>query len=871
MRRIVAFFALTISIVLGIAINFTAVVNKTKANIEYSTGREMTFRISDKEDETALVDEDAIDYIALQMESRLETAGVSKYQISKEGNDIVRVTFSEKTDLKYERIRRYLAFDSEFTIRIADEDNTTAIAVGDDMFDNSVARVEYRNAFPVIVIPLSDPTWFTNNIVSAAEEIQGAQQTQDPTQAGQQAELVQDATIVLWTGFDPDEDSFTLAQTDQDVANKILITFDYRNIWWDASETENTEIATAVSVGEADDNGQYDVSQIALANDTANYMVNLFNAGSLDYKVDFLFETTVEPTIENILNYNQIVSIALSRTLISMIVSFVLVGAVMFAFYKVNAIAAITTSTLNVFLSLVFYNAVGMEFSSGGLVGLIVVFILGIYSAIVYFTKVKDELYRGRTMKKANAEASKKSNALIIDASLVIFAVGMIAYVLGGPSLQGYATFTIFGSVLNLILVLLGNKVLIWLLTNNTNTQKNFALIGVDATKVPNILKEEKQTYFGRFADQDLTKNKKSTGIVMGAIASLTSVALIVFGVLSMNVLSLAKTQDDFSRIYFTVTDNSPIDTLSSTNSPEKILERITYDGKAIAFTSYDVQEKTVREGSAAEGKIEVNYVYYIYNLEFAFTGDEIVSYTDWDDNADNATLFDAISVLVESIDDEATVSVNFVDTVAPAPSFWRVGLTTIVALAAVSLYLIIRNGLSRGLSAFVVAVMTSLVTLAFFMATRIAVTPITAIAILFAGLASFLLSILAFNREKELKAESKEKEVVASPERTVKAIALMAAPGAAIGLITMIIVVNYFGLGPVAVAWLFAGLLLGELIALLLNVKLLAPITHFFEKLFGRYHVNIRLPRKQKARKVEPIRHRSAEPQEATFIGIND
>lgn len=871
MRRIVAFFALTISIVLGIAINFTAVVNKTKANIEYSTGREMTFRISDKEDETSLLDEDAIDSIATKMEARLETAGVSKYQISKEGNDIIRVTFSEKTDLKYERIRRYLAFDAEYTIRIADEDNTTAIAMGEDMFKDSVARVEYRNAFPVIVIPLSDPTWFTNNIISAAEEIQGAQQTQDPTQAGDNAELVQDATIVLWSNFDQDEDSFTLAQSDQDVANKILITFDYRNIWWDASETEKTEIATAVSVGEADEAGRYDVSQIALANDTAQYMKNLFNAGSLDYKVDFLFETTVEPTVENILNYNQMVAIALSRTLISMIVSFAIVSVVMVAFYKLNAVTALTTSTLNVFLSLVFYNAVGMEFSSSGLVGLIVVFILGIYSAIVYFTKVKDELYKGRTMKKANAEGGRKSNALIIDASLIVFAVGMIAYVLGGPSLQGYATFSIFGSVLNLVIVLLGNKVLLWLVTNNTKTQKNYALIGVDGSKVPNTLSEEKQTYFGRFADQDFSKNATSTSIVMGAVASLTTVALVVFGILSMNVLSLAKAQEDFSRVYFTVTDNSPIDTLSTTNSPEKILQRITFNGEAVAFTGYDVQEKTVREGTAAEGKIEVNYVYYVYNLEMAFTGEEIVSYTDWDNNVDSATFYDAISTLVESIDDEAMVSVNFVDTVAPAPSFWRVGLTALVALAVVSVYLTIRNGISRGLSSFVIASMTSLVTLAFFMATRIAVTPITALAILFAGLSSYLLSILVFNREKELKAEAKDKETIPSHARTLKSVALMAAPGAAIGLVTLIVVINYFGLGPVAVAWLFAGLLLGQLIALLANAKVLAPVTSFFEKLFSRYQIKIRLPRKEKQRKIEPVKHRSAEPQEATFIGIND
>ena len=51
-----------------------------------------------------------------------------------------------------------------------------------------------------------------------------------------------------------------------------------------------------------------------------------------------------------------------------------------------------------------------------------------------------------------------------------------------------------------------------WLVTNTTALQGKYNYFGVNPEHVPNVLKEEKQTYFGNYtnhADFKTTKTKK--------------------------------------------------------------------------------------------------------------------------------------------------------------------------------------------------------------------------------------------------------------------------------------------------------------------------------------------------------------------------
>ncbi|MGE4342199.1 MAG: hypothetical protein AB7E23_03795, partial [Bacilli bacterium] len=234
MRRLIAYIGLAVSLIVATALNVFAPIRGLNSNLEYTNGREFVYQINAKTDtETVTGDlpDGALDEIFDVMDQRMETFGVSEYQLSKEGSNIIRATAALPSDSQYNRLRVYLNYNANFTIRIAADDETTAIANAEQMFDGVSARIEYRGPYPFIVIPLSDPQWFQDNIVSVAEKIQ--EEEQSSTEDGSQPELVDNAKIVMWSDFNPDTDSYAKAQEDNEMAGKLFLSFDYRSMFWD--------------------------------------------------------------------------------------------------------------------------------------------------------------------------------------------------------------------------------------------------------------------------------------------------------------------------------------------------------------------------------------------------------------------------------------------------------------------------------------------------------------------------------------------------------------------------------------------------------------------------------------------------------------
>ena len=298
MRRLIAYIGLAVTLIVATALNVFTPIRNLNSNLEYTNGREFVYQISTKgdkdnpvpEDEKPVVPAEAIDEIFDVMDQRMETFGVSEYQLSKEGNNVIRATAALPSDSQYNRLRVYLNYNANFTIRIAKDDETTAVASADEMFSEVSARIEYRGPYPFIVIPLSNTQWFQDNIVSVAQRIQEEEQTQ--TEDGSQPALVDNAKIVIWSDFNADTDSYAKAQEDNEMGGKLFLSFDYRSMFWDEAKTS---IAVASPIDGYNEQNDYTTAQIKEASDTARYMVNVFNAGTLGYDVEFLFENRLIP------------------------------------------------------------------------------------------------------------------------------------------------------------------------------------------------------------------------------------------------------------------------------------------------------------------------------------------------------------------------------------------------------------------------------------------------------------------------------------------------------------------------------------------------------------------------------------------------
>ncbi len=206
-------------------------------------------------------------------------------------------------------------------------------------------------------------------------------------------------------------------------------------------------------------------------------------------------------------------------------------------------------------------------------------------------------------------------------------------------------------------------------------------------------------------------------------------------------------------------------------------------------------------------------------------------------------------------------------------PSLGTVALGLGIGIAVSAVYMMLRYRLSRGLAVGLVALCSSFIALSFFVFTRIPVAPIVAVGSAGVALIAFLSGMMILGKEKELIKESREKEksgLAFRLECLTKANSYAAAETVLLGLLAAYVAIVYFGFGPSAFNSPYLNILLGIFVSLALVIVLLVPMSGLFAKLLSK--IKIKLPeRKKRTGHLQEKRARSAEPEEATFIGIND
>jgi preprotein translocase subunit SecF len=858
MRRLITYLAIAGGLIVGMALNFMGVVQTTRGNLEFANGRELVYRLTDKDDQDAIIPEGAVADIAATMEDRLETALVTKYEIETEGNNQIRVTLGENTDIAYQRIRNYLNFDGEFSICTT----TDVCAIGDEMFDGSVARVDYKGQYPHVVIPLSNPTYFIDQIVAEAERLS----EEFPAEEGQ---VDPNAYILLWANRLEGE-TYEETKTNQKIAEKIILQFNFKSIWWD--EEDKTEITAAVDLskyGTANEQNIYPSSAVAQANETANYFANLFNAGSLDYDVEFLFEAPISASIENILTFGRNIGLSWSNTLLASLVASIIVIGVVAYFYRLLSVAVLTASGASLFVTTTVFNLIGLQFSSATIIGMLVVALLTLLGGILFSHKFRNELYRGRTMKKAFIESSRKITWPLLDLSIVTLLFGLLTYILGGNLVRNFSVFIMLGAVTNLIIVLLGLKAMFWLLANEPALAETLHLYAVDGKKVPNTLNEEKQTYFGRFASLDYGKQSVKVGI-SGALVAFLGAALTLFLALTSQPLIAAPSNAINTRIYFEVTERSDIE--SGAWLEDNVLEYLTIEGDTINYV-----DVTVHELTRIEEEIEVDYRFFVVSSSSSYAPGADASYDDGI-NSYTGTLEEVLTQVVYGIDADEEVSgasVHNVQPVSAQPSIGQISLGVLAGVGAMMLYMFARHFAARTLSLLGVTSLATFITLTFFLLTRMPSLNIAGLAMYPVALLAVYLAVVIFSKEKELieEASKDEDKLIVRADASKKAVSQSASIlYVTVGLFAYV-ALNFFGFGPAPMSPLFAGLTIGVGIALLLVFGLLGPWSLCLAKTFAKWNLASKLPKPtKKTRKRKPVTEvKSAEPQEATFIGIND
>lgn len=847
-RRFIAFITLLVCAVVVLLGNFTSVFTGINTGTEFSNGHSYVYRISTDNDDGSTVD---MLEAAGEMNRRLKVANVNNFDVDIEGEDQIRVTFTGANASEAEHIKKLLSYNAHFSLTSTDDLQS---ADSEEIFDGSVARVEFRNQYPIIVIPVSDASK-VETIRAHAATVTNPDGSGDPT-AEDESDSIDYTMIVLWANKE-EGDSFENAMDPENpdyakMQEKVLLAFSSSEDSFYYND-DKTEIAYAMNV-DTDDAGNVDPLSAKNQAIEAQRKADLFNAGALSYDVDFLYSTPANASVENIINYGSYANVNWgSKLVIGTLVGIALVTILLVLYYKLNAPVAVVTTASSVLTALAVFNVFGVEFSIGAVVGLLVVAALGLFSNIYYFEKLKNELYRGRTLKKANSEASKNSTLPVVDASVIVLLASLITYFVGEPLVKAFAVVAAIGSVSNLIFCLVATKGLMWLLTNDTWMQKHKALLNVDESKIPNTQKEEKQSYFGTFDGKNVAKNSKKVGIIAAAVAVLGVALTLVFN-FTIGTFNYGDVYSSSTRIQLVVEENSEI---ANVETLANDLEELGFENGSLNFaTGTDVDD----------AEVTLNY-YTVDVTSLPEDGSAIYEDLSSYDGDKLLTIQAYLENYYQGIDSDAEVKVMFVTPTAHTVNVWTVALGVLFGLLLSGVYMALRYGLSKSITSFVVSAVTVFATLAIFIICRITFTDIAAIGLLGIMNISLLLSLFFNGREKEIHDEIKD---LSEEDLLVKA--NDSAFGAMFNIVVfgLFAVLSLLAFGPASYNIVFILTILGLLVALLFNSSLTMPLFVKVKALLRK--IAIARPRKaKKDKKKKKVETKTTEPEEAIFIGIND
>lgn len=907
MRRLWAYIVIVFTALVAVVASFPAILKGTATNGEYETRREFTFQLvkrEQSEDDDFIpkdLTENSAREVAEVMESRFVKSKITSYDISTSGNDIITVSFSADNDTDYSQIVTYLSFSGSFALVNQNND----LVVGKDFLRGKAYTKEYEvNEYPTVIIPVNTDSEEYKALIKEAKE---KPITPDSSSESEE-EAEQVARIYLLYNYVDGDDYQNLSEA-QKLDSKTLFTIDFTpddeetGLYYDSNK--NSFYRTC-GFQDTNGNGMADPSEVSAAYKQADYLVNLFSASAYDYEVkcirglDDSTKVWLEPKTEQFLDNNKMVW---NRTLTAVIAGIVIITFLLVFFYKLGSTSVLTTTLSTVFFAVLFMAKTGLEYNALGVVAIVAVALISIVSGIIYLNKIKEDAYKGHTLKKANTEASKKSLLPIVDIHIVSIVIGVMCYLLGGDALRSFSAILGIGSVISLVISTLGLKGLMWLCTNATALNGRYDLFGIAKENVPDHMAEEKQTFYGAYTGKNFTKHKKAVGIVAASAFVLSLVGMIAFGVVRGCELFKKETSKYLgseiyiqNRILQKDDNTSPLNDTSLQTILDSILiqkdpnvpidqSEVVPEGSKpttyIVLSDY-VDQRILFETSETkfeEGGISKTFLdtYYKLTLTTSLKGTEVAEIKDkviletWTLNDVFEEYFDTTSMMDPSA---SSIKLKQIHTVVTEvnPRWEKILVATTVAIAIITVYLMLRYRLSRGLVSIVFPVLSVAITIGVLLLLNfiIAIPANAYIAVPVIALFSYLFMVFFFNRERELLADDKVKDNTVEHREEVanRALGIAYTPILVTAIVGVYLLINFFGFGPANMSVAYIASFVGAIIALGLISALLVPLCNWLFKLFSKVRFE-RKPRKGKNNN-KPIR-KSAEPEEAIFIGIND
>ena len=370
------------------------------------------------------------------LSKRIDSLGVMEPEIIIEGNDQIRVKLAGVTNP--EEARKQLSTVATLSFRDTDDN----LLMTSDVLESGGAKVSQdQSGKPAVALSVKDKDEFykvTNKVKDYDQNM-----------------------IVIWLDYNEEEDSFASESS------------------MCGTEKSNCLSAATVSQGFASDV----IIQGDFSEEEVENLVDLINSGSLPSKLTEISSNTVGASFGDN---------TLQTTFIAGVIGISLVILFLLLTYHFAGFVSAIMMLIYTFLVFVVFWVVGGVLTLPGIAALILGIGTAVDSNIVTFARIKDELYRGKSLPNAYKEGTKESLSAIIDANVIGLLVAVIMFIFGESSIKGFATMQIITIFVIMFTMVWLTRVLLKLFVKTGYfNDKTKLFINVKKEDIPDVSKNE--------------------------------------------------------------------------------------------------------------------------------------------------------------------------------------------------------------------------------------------------------------------------------------------------------------------------------------------------------------------------------------------
>lgn len=427
--------AILILIVIGICFSFIPLFKNLKFGLDLQGGFEILYKAESIDGSKMTSDKLTATYKTLS--KRIDSLGVSEPEIIIEGNDKIRVKLAGVTNP--EEARSQLSTVATLSFR---DTNDNLLMTSDVLTAGGAKISQDSSGSPAVLLSVKDK----NKFYSVTNKVKDYENN----------------TIVIWLDYEEGVDSY---QTEGSLCG---------------TSGSNCLSAATVSQGFASDV----IIQGKFTEDEVSNLVDLINSGSLPSKLTEVSSKTVGASFGDA---------TLEKTLIAGIIGIVGIILILVFVYRFAGFISAVSMMLYTFLVFLIFWVVGGVLTLPGIAALVLGIGMAVDSNVITFSRIKDELYKGKSLSLAFKDGTKSSFSAIIDSNLTTFIVAIIMFIFGESSIKGFATMLIITVIVTMFTMVFITRVLLKLFVKTeyfNNKTKMF--IHVDKKDIPDVSKNEK-------------------------------------------------------------------------------------------------------------------------------------------------------------------------------------------------------------------------------------------------------------------------------------------------------------------------------------------------------------------------------------------